>query len=56
LSASPQGALQTTVTIFERLGAEHGFAGGYTTANDYVREHRARAREMVLPLSHTKSG
>ena len=38
--------------IFERLRAEHGFAGGYTIVKDYVRERRARAQEMFVPLAH----
>ena len=37
--------------IFERLRDEHGFDGGYTTVEDYVRERR-RSREMSVPLSH----
>ena len=41
-----------TKRIFERLRDEYGFGGGYTTVKGYVREHRRRSREMVVPLSH----
>ena len=50
--ASPPKQRHTAKRIFERLRAEHGFAGGYTIVKDYVRERRARAREMFVPLSH----
>lgn len=42
----------TAKRIFERLGDEHGFAGGYTAVKDYVRIARARGRETFVPLSH----
>ena len=38
--------------IFERLRAEHGFAGSYTIVKDYLRERHARAQEMFVPLAH----
>jgi transposase len=50
--ASPPKQRHTAKRIHERLRAEHGFAGGYTIVKDYVRERRARAREMFVPLSH----
>ena len=34
----------TAKRIFERLGAEHGFTGGYTIIKDYVRERERRTR------------
>ena len=42
----------TAKRIFDRLRAEHGFAGGYTIVKDYVRERRRRSREMFVPLHH----
>jgi len=42
----------TAKRIFERLRDEHGFTGGYTIVKDYVRERRARSREMYVPLTH----
>lgn len=48
----PRKQRHTAKRIFERLRAEHGFAGGYTIVKDYVREHRRRSREMFVPLHH----
>ena len=42
----------TAKRVFERLGDEHGFKGGYTTVKNYVREHGRRRREMFVPLTH----
>jgi transposase len=42
----------TAKRIYDRLRAEHGFTGGSTIVKDYVRERRARAREMFVPLAH----
>jgi transposase len=42
----------TAKRIYDRLRAEHGFTGGYTIIKDYVREQRARAREVFVPLAH----
>ena len=39
--------------IFERLAAEHGYAGGYTIVREYVRGHKLRNREVFIPLSHS---
>src|SRR5207245_6701998 len=50
--AAPPKQRHTARRIHERLRAEHGFAGGYTTVKDYVRERRARAQEMFVPLAH----
>ena len=44
----------TAKRIFERLGNEHGFTGGYTIVKGYVREHRRRRREMYVPLEHPR--
>ena len=48
----PRKQRHTAKRIFERLGDEYGFDGGYTTVKDYVREHRRQTREMFVPLSH----
>ena len=50
--ASPPKQRHTAKRIHERLRAEHGFAGGYTTVKDYVRERRQRRREVFVPLAH----
>ena len=50
--SAPAKQRHTAKRIHERLRAEHGFAGGYTTVKDYVRERRARVREVFVPLAH----
>ena len=50
--SAPPKQRHTAKRIFDRLRAEHGFAGGYTIVKDYVRERRASAREMFVPLAH----
>jgi transposase len=50
--SAPPKQRHTAKRIFERLRAEHGYAGGYTSVKDYVREHRARTQEMFVPLTH----
>src|SRR3712207_5937404 len=42
----------TARRIFQRLRAEHGFAGGETIVKAYVRQRRLRGREMFVPLAH----
>lgn len=42
----------TAKRIWQRLKAEHGFAGGYTVVKDYVREARLRHKEVFVPLTH----
>jgi transposase len=49
---APPKQRHTAKRIHDRLRAEHGFTGGYTTIKDYVREQRARAREVFVPLAH----
>ena len=46
--SAPVKQQHTAKRIFERLPAEHGYAGGYTVVTDYVRLQRTR---MCLPLS-----
>jgi transposase len=48
----PRKQRHTARRIFERLKAEHGFAGGETIVKDYVRERRLRGQEMFVPLVH----
>jgi transposase len=49
---APPKQRHTAKRIYDRLRVEHGFSGGYTIVKDYVRESRARAQEMFVPLSH----
>src|SRR3712207_3365105 len=49
---SPPKQRHTAKRIYERLRAEQGFAGSYTTVKDYVREQRARTQEVFVPLVH----
>jgi transposase len=49
---APRKQRHTAKRIFDRLCAEHGFTGGYTTVKDYVRAHRRRGQEMFVPLHH----
>jgi transposase len=48
----PRKQRHTARRIFQRLQAEHGFAGGETIVKDYVRERRLRGQEMFVPLIH----
>src|ERR671916_313900 len=48
----PRKQRHTARRIFQRLRAEHDFAGGETIVKDYVRERRLRGREMFVPLVH----
>lgn len=38
--------------IFRRLGAEHGFSGGYDQVRRYVSRHQRDRRETFIPLAH----
>jgi len=49
---APPKQRHTAQRIFERLKAEHGFAGGYTVVKDYVRIAKGRSRETFVPLAH----
>src|SRR5688500_17164977 len=44
--SAPAKQRHTAKRIYERLRAEHGFAGSYTTVKDYVRARRHRRREV----------
>ena len=50
--AAPKKQRHTAKRIWERLRAEHGFAGGYTAVKDAVREWKVGRKEVFLPLSH----
>lgn len=49
---APPKQRHTALRIFERLKAEHGYAGGYTGVKDYVRIAKGRLRETFVPLAH----
>jgi hypothetical protein len=49
---APAKQRHTAQRIFERLKAEHGYAGGYSAVKEYVREARAQAQETFVPLAH----
>jgi len=42
----------TAKRIFDRLGEEYGFSGGYTIVKDYVRMAALHGQEMFVPLTH----
>ena len=48
----PKKQRHTAKRVYDRLCAEKGFTGGYTTVKDYVRSQRQKAREMFIPLAH----
>jgi transposase len=49
---APKKQRHTAKRIWERLRAEHGFRGGYTSVKDAVRELTVGRKEVFLPLSH----
>jgi len=49
---APKKQRHTAKRIFERLRAEHGYAGGRTVVKDAVRAWRQSHQEVFLPLSH----
>lgn len=49
---APPKQRHTALRIFERLKAEHSYAGGYTGVKDYVRIAKGRLRETFVPLVH----
>jgi transposase len=51
-ATAPRKQRHTAKRIWERLRAEHGFRGGYTSVKDAVRELRVGRKEVFLPLSH----
>jgi transposase len=51
-ATAPRKQRHTAKRIWDRLTAEHGFTGGYTSVKDAVRELRVGRKEVFLPLSH----
>ncbi len=49
---APKKQRHTAKRIFERLRAEHGYAGGQTVVKDAVRAWKQSHQEVFLPLSH----
>lgn len=49
---APKKQRHTIQRIYDRLKAEHGFEGGYTTVRDYVRARRLVLKEAFVPLAH----
>jgi transposase len=49
---APAKQRHTAKRIFQRLKAEHGYGGGYTTVKSYVHEQKLGARETFVPLAH----
>ena len=49
---APAKQRHTAQRIFERLKAEHDYAGGYSAVKEYVREARTQAQETFVPLAH----
>ena len=46
---APKKQRHTAKRVFERLKAEHGYAGGLTTVKDAVRAWRRRTAEVFVP-------
>jgi hypothetical protein len=52
-AAAPPKQHHSALRIFERLKAEHGYAGGYTDVKDHVQIAKGRLlREAFAPLVH----
>jgi transposase len=49
---APKKQRHTAHRIWQRLKAEHGFAGGYTSVKDAVRAIKVGRKEVFLPLAH----
>ena len=49
---APPKQRHTAKRIFQRLKAEHGYGGGYTTVKSYVHDQKLSARETFVPLAH----
>ncbi len=48
----PKKQRHTAKRIYQRLGREKGYQGGYTAVKEVVAELRARRREVFVPLEH----
>ena len=49
---APKKQRHTARRIWQRLKDEHGFAGGYTSVKDAVRDMKVGRKEVFLPLTH----
>jgi transposase/uncharacterized protein (DUF427 family) len=49
---APPKQRHTAMQIFRRLGAEHGFRGGYDQVRRYVGRRQRDRRETFIPLAH----
>ena len=50
--AMPRKQRHTAKRVFDRLGEECGFTGGYTIIKNYIRERARGGQEVFVPLSH----
>lgn len=48
---APRKQRHTKKRIYERLKAEHGFPGGYSTVKDYIAQTRPMRQEVFVPLA-----
>lgn len=49
---APKKQRHTAQRVYDRLVAEHGFEGSYSSVKEAVREWRQGRQEVFLPLSH----
>ena len=49
---APKKQRHTAKRIFDRLGDEYNYEGGYTAVKEAVRAFKQKSREVFLPLSH----
>lgn len=49
---APPKQRHTAKRIYDRLKAEHGFPGSYSTVKEAVRELKTAQKEVFVPLSH----
>jgi len=50
--SAPPKQRHTIMRIFERLTAEHGYQGSYSTVRRFLIKHRQEQRETFIPLDH----
>ena len=49
---APPKQRHTAAQVFRRLRDEHDYRGGYAQVQRYLRKHRRRYKETVIPLGH----
>lgn len=49
---APRKQRHTMRQVFRRLGAEHGYPGGYDAVRRYIGKRQQRSRETFIPLAH----